>query len=142
MLIKLTPEQVQEHWYIIRNSLMTSLPPYTPDVPRVYTSLLEATKEENAHVWVYVDSDKKVIAIAVTEVMVDNHSGKKMLLIYSLTGYENLTGDAYSDGVNTLKNFAKSLGCCSITAYTDYEQLARRAVNLGAKKRYFIEIEV
>jgi hypothetical protein len=141
MLVKLLPEQCQDHWPMIKNSLLKALPPTFKKTSDTYTSLLEGLKCGDVHAWASTQAGD-VKALVVTQVMEEQHSKRKQLLIYSLAGYDSLTEEMYKEGYEALSAFAREIGCDSIVAYTDVQRLVRLVRNYGARVRYYIEMEV
>lgn len=137
MLVPLLPEQVSQNWRTIAPLILDTLPAGLGITPIVPANILRAILAEEALVWVWYDDREAVEAaeislVVMTAPRVDNVTGIKDLLIYSLTAVRELNHKRiWIEGLETLEKHARACGCRNICAFTDHEGLVRFLQNEG-----------
>jgi len=147
MLTRLLPGQIANMWDIIRYAIEQSVPPATGEHPDKMNRILAAALSGSIDIWAsyHKEEDGKVKfeGLAVTQILYDNASQTKNLLLYSLYGYTGPSGNTWVGGIGTLAKFAKSRGCSSIVAYTQEQGIVKLAERLGADTSFtFIQFDV
>ena len=146
MLTKLLPEQISKFWDIIKYAIEESVPPTAYDHPDQTNRILAAALGGKVDVWASYDKRVRPIrleGIALTQVLVDNISQTRNLLLYCIYGYEDVSSDTWFTGLTTLAKYAKGKGCRQIIAYTDRPAVVALAKSLGADTKYtFISFDV
>jgi len=146
MLIKLLPEQVSTYWNIIKYAVEESLPPTVHDHPDKLNRVLAAALSGKIDVWAsYIRGETKVSfeGIVLTQVLYDDASDTRSLLIYCLYGYSSVSKDSWMNGFKTLVKYAKSQRCVKITAYSSVSFINDLAKSLGANTDYtFISFDL
>lgn len=146
MLTKLLPEQISRLWDIIRYAVEQSLPPVTGEHPDKMNRILSSALTGTVDVWALYtkkDDGNKLEGIGLTEILYDDVSGTKNLLIYSLYGYNRISEESYQDGIISLLKYAKSKGCLQIVAYTNSRQLVEVVNRAGGDTSYtFISFDI
>jgi len=145
MLVRLVASDVQQNWELIKHCVERCFPPHEIPSPEVFTSIFDALLEGSMQCWGYVLDDGKLLAIVVTQYTKERVSGQSSLLIYSLAApYDGveIPEAAWRVGYDVLTNFARTLGCTSVTAYTDFVGLADRIKKLGGTAKYYLRLEV
>lgn len=146
MLTQLTPEQVSKFWSIIKYAVEQSLPPIVGEHPDKMNRLLSAILSGRLEVWAsYTRSEEavKFEAILVTQILYDDASNTKNLLLYCVYGYTVITSSSWLEGFKAVSKYAKSLGCSKIIAYTANENVVELAKKFNADTSFtFISIPV
>lgn len=145
MLTKLTSEQIARRWDDIKAHLERGLVPYVAVTPTGMTFIFEALLRDSMQAWVLsqTEGDQLVIyAMATTSVIVDPASQTRNLVIYSLSGYQDIPRKLYEEGIGGLKTFARERDCASIIAYTSVPAVERIAMALGAERAAIMRWEI
>ncbi len=132
-LLKLSPEQLMEHWPYVKECIILALPPYvTCDVDnilRIQEQLLIGSLE----CWACVnDASGEFLGIATTQVVVDEVTMTKNLFLFSVTLTEESEDYIWQEGYLHFSRYAVSKGCNAIIAYTDRQSIVMLANRLGA----------
>ena len=118
-LIRLLPEQVSEHWVVIRRAVRRSLPPTTYGSDRRDSNILNNLLIGRMVCWVGRDK-VGVKLIILTNVVGDSITGVKNLQIYSMFNPSKriLEEDDWIDGMETMKRYARDRDCYRVVAYS------------------------
>lgn len=122
MLVKLLPEQISKYWEYIKLALEETIGQRELSKSNRLNNILEALISDTMQCWWYV-RDERVLAIVITLLTADMTTRAKGLRIYSLFGFEDLDLSIYSDGFETLREFARAKNCTYIDAFTDNDTL-------------------
>ncbi len=144
MLIRLFPEQVSNHWDVVKPAIKNSLhfACESVDMNEVLTSLL------NGSMQCWVSSRKSngsnvLEGVVTTMISKDLFGEDKSLLIYSLFGYDMANREAWKGALKALITFAKASGCNRIIAYTNVSSLIKLVEGLGGSAdQRFVSIPV
>jgi hypothetical protein len=109
------------------------MPPYIAIEPESLNFILESLLKSTMQMWVLHDNDNTIYAIATTRIEVDNSSGTKNLLIFSLYAYRPVPQDMWIEGLAGFKVFASGRGCKNIVAFTIVPRIVELAQTLGAR---------
>lgn len=133
MLTRLLPEQISKLWPIIKYAIEQSVPPISGEHPEKMNRILSSALCGKIDVWAsYVKGEvNKFEAIVVTEVLYDDASGIKNLLLYSVYGYEKVSKSSWIDGLMTLAKYGKSLRCTNLVAYSSEQDIIDLVKRLG-----------
>lgn len=146
MLIKLLPEQVAERWDLIRFALSESLPPVVISGPHTYNNILTTALCERMQVWFGVsekDGKRTLDVIIVTTRAEDAVSGSASLLIYSMYAFSQLAPRDWQEYYEALSKYAKSVGCGSMSAYTENIKIINAAMQIrGSKQEVYLTIPI
>lgn len=108
---------------------------------RNFTMIFDRLLSGAMQAWAFY-KDEHAKAILVTDIRNNSIFGSKELLVFAIFGVLELEEDDWIQGFNQLKEFAITMGCNQINAYTDAKGIAERARSLGGKVKYFILLEV
>lgn len=144
MITKLLPDQISRLWDVIKYAIEESLPPIAGEHPDKMNRLLSSMLTGTTEVWVsYTQPERKFESIIVTQQLYDNASNTKNLLIYCHYSYEVISPSSWKEGLETLLQYAKEIGCSNIVAYSANQRINELARRLGANTDYtFISIGV
>ncbi len=133
--LRLLPEQIMAHWEGIKNCVWNALPPITYDSDETILRVQERLLTGRMQCWIAAEDLNSVIiyAIATTQIIVDDISGEKNLLIFSLATLVDHPASLWEEAYEVLKRFAASRGCLKIVAYTCVPQVVLIAERLGAR---------
>jgi hypothetical protein len=121
-----------EYWPYIKECIVLALPPYVKSDPenilRIQEKLLVGTLE----CWGLLDPESgQLYGVMTTQIVVDDITGTKNLLIFSLTLTEEHEFDIWNDGYEAMMKYAKFKQCTSIMAYTNRNDMKEIAMKLG-----------
>jgi len=146
MLTKLLPEQVAEHWSVIKYAVEESLPPIVGDHLDKMNRLLASALSGKVDVWASykrVEEGIKFEGIVLTELLHDDVSNTRNLLIYCLYGYVDVDKQSWIEGMKILAGYAKSKYCSRVIAYSSLPYIINLSKLLGANTDYtFISFDV
>ncbi len=131
MLLQLLPSQVSAIWDTLGPAIADALP-FESDNGQL-TTLLQTVIKDRVQVWLLLNSEEKIIAVATTTIAMDP-AGIKSLLIYAIYGFKGARQSVWEDGLATLKGYAKRVGCSTVTAYATNDNVESMFVKLGARK--------
>lgn len=137
MLIKLLPEQISQHWDVIKDAIEYSLNPVVGESPHKMNNILMSLLDGSMQCWVAVEGDdyNKITGNIVTKINFDDASQTKGLLIYSLYA-EGSSEQEWLKGYETLRKFAAANGCTRIVGFTDVPSLIKFTNRIGGEARY------
>jgi hypothetical protein len=142
MLVKLLPDQISIYWDHIKTALVETTPELTA---RGITVILENLLCDSMQCWFELigeDEDTRLLAILVTSIFQDNFFQANCLRICCLYGFDAITQQQWEEGASTLTNYAKSVDCVRIEAFTKREGLPVIAKKFGADVDFHISLEV
>ena len=146
LVVKLLPEQISAFWDVIKFAIEESLPPIVSDHPDKMNRILSASLRGTIDVWAeYVKEGENVKfeGIALTQMLYDEPSETKNLLIYCLYGYGPIDPGSWARTLVVISKYAKEKGCSQIVTYTSVPHLISLAKGLGADTDYtFISFNV
>lgn len=144
MLTKMLPDQISKFWPIIKYAVEESLPPMVGENPDKMNRILSSMISGKLEVWASYRYEEEIIkfeAILVTQLLFDEASGIKNLLLYCVYGYTVITDSSWLEGFKAISKYAKSLGCSGIVAYTANENVVELAKKFGADTSFiFVSI--
>ena len=132
-LLKLSPEQLMEHWPYVKECILIALPPYVTsdadNILRIQEQLLIGSLE----CWACIhDTTEEFLGIVTTQVVVDEATMTKNLFLFSVTLTEEHENSVWQEGYLHFSRYAVSKGCSTIIAYTDQQAVVMLASKLGA----------
>ena len=141
MLSKLTFEQISKYWEVIEYAIENSLPPITEtaDNPEKMQNILASLMNGSMQCWASykrLEGGNKMEGILVTTTTLDYCSGTKSLLLYSVYAYEKLEKSSWLEGFEAIGKYARSIGCHTITAVSNSEDVIRAAKMVGGDASY------
>ena len=135
MLTKLLPDQISKFWPIIKYAVEQSLPPTVGDHPDKMNRILSGMLSGKLDVWASYRKEEGVAkfdGIGVTQVLYDEASNTKSMLIYAIYAYEKTTPETWSDAFETVSKYAISKGCNRYVAYSSVPYIVDMAKQFGA----------
>ena len=136
MLTKLLPDQIAKFWDIIKYAIEDSIPPTATWTPNMTNKILTSLLCGKSHCWIsYImeGEQRKLEAVVVTQILYDDISDTRNLLIYCLCSYETNMGSSWLNGLKALVKFATFQGCKNIVAYTDVPSIIKIVKRLGGE---------
>ena len=132
-LLKLSPEQLMQHWPYVKECIILALPPYvTADADnmiRIQEQLLVGSLECFACI---ANDTGEFYGIVIVQMVADEVTLTKNLFIFSVTLTEEHEDAIWQEGYVYLSRYAASKGCSAITAFTNQESVVMLAKHLGA----------
>ena len=146
MLTQLLPDQISNFWDIIKYAIEQSLPPIAGDHPDRMNRILSSMLSGKTQCWASYtrgEEETKFEGIALTQVLYDDASNTRNLLIYCIYGYNPVDSGSWLKALTSLVKYSKSQGCTQIVSYTDVPHLIKLAKKLGGETKYtFISFDV
>lgn len=134
MLTRLLPDQVPAYWDAIKYGITQSVSREklltTEDLNNILKNILTGVADAWI-AWDDVEGERKLYGIMVTYASFDSCSDLKNLVIYAIYGYAIAPMELWIDGVKTLKEYGKVLGCHNLIGYTSAAILEGRLQKLG-----------
>ncbi len=149
MLVRLQPDQVARYWDFFKPAMEATLPPIAGETEYKMSNILEAFLVEALIMWISVKSRDEadanmgveVTGFLATQVISDEMTKTKALLMYTIYTTEHFTMKEYEEGFIALSKFGKSKGCDRLTGYTQSEAIIKRAQQFGGDTSYhFISV--
>jgi len=144
MLTKLIPDQISRFWSVIKYAVEQSLPPTVGDHPDKMNRILSAMLRGSLEVWVsYQHPDNRFEAIVVTQLLYDDASNMKNLLLYCVYGYVKISDSSWVEAWETMNKYAKEIGCKKIVCYSANPFIIQQAKLFGGDTSFtFISFPV
>jgi hypothetical protein len=93
--------------------------------------------------WISGSKNGGINGLVLTSVSEDDIVKKRSLVIYFAYRFGPTAGSEWINGVNTLKRYAKSIGCCRVVAHPDEPEVAKLCESLGGRiTNYFVQFDV
>jgi hypothetical protein len=135
MVNQMLPDQISKFWPIIKYAIEQSLPPIVIDHPDKMNRLLSALLSGKLEVWASYkhleDGTIKFNGIAITQVLYDDVTDLKSLLVYSVYAYESTDELTWIEAYETISKFAVSKGCVRFVAYVSAPSVLKLIKRLG-----------
>ena len=145
MITRLLPDQVSEHWDVIKYAVEKSLPPlvtrHSDSMNRILSSLLSG----KTGCWASYERKEEgsnLNGIILTKIIFDDASYTKNLLLYSVYAYTKVKEVFWMEGFAFMSKYAKSQGCDRLIAYTDVPYLIEMAKQYNADMQTFISFNI
>jgi hypothetical protein len=128
---------VGNQWPRIKEAIEKSLPPIVGEGSDKLNRILEVLLTGEMQCWAAVRIDKvNPIGFVLTTISADYCSGTKNLLVYCVYAYETTIADDWVEGLQGLSKYAKSVGCSSITGFSDNEKILNIIHKFGGNTEY------
>ena len=135
MLIRLLPEQIAKLWDAIKYALESS-PPVVVELrdSRWVERVLEQSLNGSVEVWASyhrTEDGAKFEGFAITSFEIAKLVKQKFLLIYYVFALRETALEAWTGGLEVLKEYAKSRGCMRVVAYSNVPEIIKISKKLG-----------
>ena len=147
MLLKLTPEDVNRMWDLLKPTIVGVLAMDDGvDYAKVSTETLNACLRGILTVWILGDYEGNKFtlkAVLTTMPFVDIPTGRRELLVYTLMMLRPVGKDEMAKAFMKLKEYARSYGYKAITGFSDVPQVIKLVELLGGKTNVrYLTLEV
>ena len=136
ILSQLLPDQVSNSWDVVKHAIEASTPPTTTWTPNMLNKILTSLLCGKAQCWfgyVVKGEERKLKVVLVTNILYDDISDTRNLLIYSAYSYEDTDRSDLLSGFKTLVKYAASKNCKNIVAYSNVPSIINLAKRLGGE---------
>lgn len=131
-LIRLLPEQAAKFWPEIKPIVGKALPPTAHETFDGMLGVLNHLITGRLHCWLIVDEEsRRLNGVFTTSVIPDPITGQRSLLLYSVSSVDGLEIRPVVDSFKKLLEFAKSVGCQKVIAYTANAKIVSLMKKLG-----------
>ena len=134
MLTRLLPDQISKFWPVIKYGVEQSIPPTVGEHLDKLNRLLSGMLSGKLDVWAsynHLENVTKFEGIVVTQILYDDASNTKSLLIYAIYAYNTLAEETWREAYEALGKYALSQGCNRFVAYSSEPFVIRQAKLLG-----------
>lgn len=134
MLTRLLPDQVSKFWDVVKYGIEEALPPIVGGHPDRMNRILASLLSGKMVCWASYRKEKKVTkfeGLCITQIIYDEASHTRNLLIYVIYGYNKTVEDTWIEGFIALIKYAKLHKCNEIVGYTSIPFLVDKAKELG-----------
>jgi len=138
MLVKLLSDQVARNWEEIKVAIKRSAPVVEGESPEKYNNILERMLIGKMDCWLSYNEEKVMDTLITTYVIEDEIGGTRSLMIYSVTGIGPVSLKSWIEGIKTLKDYGKSLGCNRLMAYSCNEFILKIAEKNGGDSSWHL----
>lgn len=152
MLVRVLNTQIRTIWELVEPMLAESLPPHAAPTEETMGNIFKAFVSNKAILWAMFNKDeieevpdfRMTHGIVATQFVTDQMSQTVNLLIYAMYGDGYLTKHIWTDGLQTLKKFAREYDCHKIIAYTVSEDIRDLWTEIlgGESDTMLLEMEV
>ena len=140
MILKLLSTQIPQYWEIIKFIATTVEKVEEEDLPAYMNWLLHLLLSDKAQCWVRLDEDRTIIALSITQLLIDKITAKKSLHLRCVFSYRHVPSDAWQEDFDLLIRFAKQEQCSKITAVSQHSRIWEILTAFGCKPthRFFV----
>jgi len=135
MITRLLPDQIAKFWPVIKYAVEQSLPPTVGDHPDKMNRILSGMLSGKLDVWASYrhleDGTTKFDGIGVTQILYDDASNTKSMLIYAIYAYEKTTPETWAEAYETVGKYAVAQGCNRYVAYSSIPYVVEQAKLFG-----------
>jgi hypothetical protein len=136
-IVRLSKEHISEYWHIIGPAIVISLPPTVAGGEEHLNNLLLICLDGRLEVWAIMDGED-MIGVTTTEIVVDDATRSRSLLIYTLHSFSLMPEEIWDEGLKFFGSYAKKEGCSEIIAYSKIERVIEKAKAVGADTSYHV----
>lgn len=137
-LVKANVDFVTEYW-------PNFVPCLTEMKDEDKTVLLAGIQSGLYDLWVAVnqdDTNRSISGFLITTKYLSTPAGDHTLFIYYVYGFESVSTNMWTQGMEKLSKHARDIGCTKIVATTPYLEVVNRAKSLGFSVEHFLLKEV
>ncbi len=146
MLLRLLPDQVMKQWDFFKVAMESTLPPIAGGSEDRMNNILEMFLTSGLIMWISYrknNTETKVTGFLVTQIVVDDPSKTKSVLIYSIYTEDGFKLSEWEEGFKEVSKYAKGLNCVRVTAYSNHPAVIKRAEDFGGDSSYrFISVPI
>jgi len=146
MITRLLPEQISDHWNIIKHAVEQSLPPFVSDHPDKMNRVLSSLLSDKIACWAMYDRNEEGAifdAIILTKITFDDISHTKNFLLYSVYTFRPVTPNHWAEGFLFMSKYALANGCSRMIAYTKVPYLIEMANKYDADASFtFVSFDI
>ena len=133
MLIQVLKSKIADLWSIMAPMIKMSTPDWVDSDEKNMVNILEALLEGSLTAWfAYGKDETDLYGLITTHFTYDPFGGSKSLGIYTLYGFNNMPKEIWSEGIQTILEYAMINKCKNITGLTDIDNIKSIAQKLGA----------
>lgn len=136
MLVMLMPDQIMKYWYLVREGLEETLPPYVTNSPNKMEDIQMGLLIGKAQCWLFISEEPTVKCVVITRTIQDDLTDSAIFEITSLRSFHKILGEEWIEGFETLRKYATGRGCSKIVFYSDNELMLKITSKLGFKPTY------
>jgi len=134
--VKLLPSQVPSMWDAIKFASRKAHVTVEEELPKYLNKLLHDLLSGKAQCFVRLSDERRLMAMSVTRIILDEYTGDKLLHVDSLYAFESGDKEQWISDVKYGAKFAKAVGCNRIATCSTNDQASRLAELVGFKERY------
>lgn len=128
MIIQLTPEQITEYWAQIKHVILETQT--AVNLRGVNNVLLRLMSGEYV-VWVGVDDQRQITAIALTMMYEDRISEEKILELSAVYAFRKMPVELRQEAMKLFEKYANNCGCTKIRAVTQNPRAIQLMEEIG-----------
>lgn len=135
MINQLLPSQIASMWDVLSWGIERALPPV--GAPDRLSRLLDSLLAGRMQCWLtssVVDDRSQLEAVVVTQIIEDEGSGERSLLVYSLYGFRPLSN--WKSDFESMGRWARAQRCTRLLAYTNSHSVIEMVKQLGGAADY------
>jgi len=136
MALMLTQDQIPAFWEAIKYASINADQVEEEFRGKYLSRLLYQLLSGKAQCFVELDKDRKLQALAVTKIIVDEIRDESSLLISCLYAFDKREEDTWKDDMETVYQFAKRSKCKIITCWATNERVTELCELVGMKRRF------
>ena len=133
MIIHLSKDNIVQYWDLIK---FGALKVNQTEQPEEFSrNLLINLLSEKTQCWLAISEDRKIKAMSLTRIFRDVGDAPH-LFVETVFGFEPTTVEEKHDWLESLKTFAKNIGCKSVTTLTSNDLASNAAEKSGLKQTH------
>lgn len=144
MTVRLLSIQISKYWELIKYAL-NQVERFGSDEESLgaYNRIFAALLNDKAQCFIMWDNNKEVKSLAVTEILEDFITTRRILNIRCLYAFKNTSNDDWREGFNVIKELASNSNCKKIVFQTSNTRVEGIGKFLGFSKRSVnLEMEI
>jgi hypothetical protein len=136
MAIQLTPDQIPMFWEAIKYASINADQVEKDYRERYLNRLLYQLLSGKAQCFIRLGKDRRLEAIAITKITIDEIRDEKSLFIGCLYSFKKVSTSYWKDDFESLKKLAKKNDCKFISCWIVNEKVSELAKIIGMEERF------
>lgn len=134
--ILLTPDQIPQLWETIKFAAVNAEHVESEFRDRYLNTLLYQLLSSKAQCFIRLSDERKVQAVAITRIQVDETRDEKALHVPCLYSFVKVDDETWKEDIQVLVRYAKKNGCKFMTAWATSDKISSLISMLGMRERF------
>ena len=135
MLVRAMHQAIANSWPLLQKVIRDNPMPLVKMDKKGLTKILERLMNNSITCWFGLE-DEKVHTVILTEILEEQATNTRNLMVVTISIIEKVGADEYLSMLETLRKYAKGLGCVNVFCYSSNDKLSKLFEEYGADTSY------